>query len=149
MNVVFKGIVDCHTSIYRFVLQYEKAVESRFDEEDFRTNQVKPSLWSAYPLERHAQVVYPRTMFKEFREHLKLTSYDLKEMETHGTYRLVEIENPEMPNARRSSYVVCVDASSAVASCNCKLFEFSGILCSHVLKVFMQLKIQCIPLPYI
>jgi len=30
----FKETVHCHTSVYRFVIQYEKTVKSRCDEEN-------------------------------------------------------------------------------------------------------------------
>ncbi|XP_020244198.1 protein FAR1-RELATED SEQUENCE 5-like [Asparagus officinalis] len=151
-NALLKGRVNNHTTIYEFVMQYEKALEDRYDieeEEDFRSLQYKPSSWSPSPIERHAQKIYTRAMFRVFKDQLKeIFSFSLNEMEPKALYKLVQVPNSEKPSARRRTYMVTFQAPATV-SCNCKMFEFSGMVCSHVLKVLLHLDIFEIPSEYI
>ncbi|XP_020243399.1 protein FAR1-RELATED SEQUENCE 5-like [Asparagus officinalis] len=144
--------VNTHTTIYEFVMQYEKALEDRFDveeEEDFRSLQYKPSSWSPSLIERHAQKIYTRVMFKVFKDQLKeIFLFSLNEMEPKVLYKLVQVLNSNKPSARRRTYIVTFQAPTTV-SCNCKMFEFSGMVCSHVLKVLLHLDILEIPSEYI
>ena len=78
MNALFKDMVDCHMSIYKFVTQYEKIFESRYDREDeeiFRLIQTRLSPWSCHPIETQAIDIYTRNLFKIFLEQLKLTIF--------------------------------------------------------------------------
>ncbi|XP_020242308.1 protein FAR1-RELATED SEQUENCE 9-like isoform X1 [Asparagus officinalis] len=151
-NALLKGRVNNHTTIYEFVMQYEKALEDRYDveeEEDFRSLQYKPSSWSPSPIERHAQKIYTRAMFRVFKDQLKeIFSYSLNEMEPKPLYKLVQVPNSDKPIARRRTYIVNFQAPTTV-SCNCKMFEFSGMVCSHVVKVLLHLDILEIPSEYI
>lgn len=56
MNALFNGYVNNHTSIYQFVRQYKGIAESRYAREDeqFKTLALKPKLWLAYIMEKHA-----------------------------------------------------------------------------------------------
>ncbi|XP_078165536.1 protein FAR1-RELATED SEQUENCE 5-like [Carex rostrata] len=81
-NVVLKSWTGSHTSIYKFALQFTKMVESIFakeDEEDFRSCNKQPQLWSFDPIEVEARRVYTRkiySLFKDlFRQSTMYTTY--------------------------------------------------------------------------
>lgn len=57
--------------------------------------------------------------------------------------------NPDLRKQSLCSYIVSVDLSEKKINCNCKMFEFVGILCSHILKVMSYIGIDAIPPHYI
>lgn len=60
MNALSKILLDSHTSIYKFVQQFEKIVASRYekeDEQDFKTASGEAFLWSYDPIERSQEAV--------------------------------------------------------------------------------------------
>ncbi|XP_021737710.1 protein FAR1-RELATED SEQUENCE 5-like [Chenopodium quinoa] len=50
--------------------------------------------------------------------------------------------------ATRWTFKVSVDKEKGEFSCSCKLFEFRGILCRHIIKVIHTEDIECIPEKY-
>ncbi|KAI3887918.1 hypothetical protein MKW92_016292, partial [Papaver armeniacum] len=49
---------------------------------------------------------------------------------------------------RRKTRTLVYDPVEKSVSCSCKMFEFTGILCSHALKVFHQLRYKSLPPRY-
>ncbi|OAY69605.1 Protein FAR1-RELATED SEQUENCE 5, partial [Ananas comosus] len=152
MNAFIKMFMDCHTSIYKFVIQFEKIVSSRYDkedEEDFRSKDSEPSLWSFSPIEKQARDICTRKVFTEFKNQLRAsTRYEITELEVNSLYNISSIES-STSSRRVNSYTVRVDRLKENVSCSCKFFEFSGLLCSHVLKVMLHIQMHHIPDQYI
>ncbi|XP_020098476.1 protein FAR1-RELATED SEQUENCE 5-like isoform X2 [Ananas comosus] len=153
INAVSKIWVDCHTSIYKFVTQFHKMLESRYDKEDeadFRTCGGEASLWSYSPIEIQARDAYTKANFLEFKTQLRLsTRYESSELEKYSLYKVSTIVDPILPSRYVQSYEVSVDVASKMIVCTCKLFKFAGLLCSHVLRVMLDIKMHLIPLHYI
>ena len=70
-------------------------------------------------------------------------------MKANGLYKLTPVEDPNKPNTVRASYFVTTIDSFSTFYCNCKMFEFCGMLCAHVKKVLIHFKIHQIPFIYI
>ncbi|KAH0708767.1 hypothetical protein KY284_010194 [Solanum tuberosum] len=56
-----------------FVVQYDKAIDARYDkvrEKDYKTKHSRPILKTLYPMEDEAAKEYTRKMFQIFQEEL-------------------------------------------------------------------------------
>ncbi|XP_020090013.1 protein FAR1-RELATED SEQUENCE 9-like isoform X1 [Ananas comosus] len=101
-------------------------------------------LYSYDPIEVQARDIYTKRNFFEFKEQLRLISgHSLLELEKNSLYKTTAIHNPTM------TYTVSVNRLAEKVSCNCKMFEFTGLLCSHILKVLHYIGIYSIPSHYI
>ncbi|OAY80354.1 hypothetical protein ACMD2_09069 [Ananas comosus] len=93
--------MDCHTSIYKFVIQFEKIVSSRYDkedEEDFRSKDSEPT-----------RDICTRKAFTEFKNQLRAsTRYEINELEASSLYNISSIES-STSSSRVNSYTVRVD----------------------------------------
>ncbi|KAJ4809530.1 Protein FAR1-RELATED SEQUENCE 5 [Rhynchospora pubera] len=150
VNALFKMWVNAHTSIYKFVLKFDAMIETIWqneDDEDLKTMDKVPNLWSMYEFEKDARAFYTRNVFKKFKELLyKSTPGGVIEKETHVLYEV----NLKGGNCNcKESYVVSVDKKDGIFSCDCKGFDFEGLLCSHALKVMCNLGIEHLPSHYI
>ncbi|OAY72836.1 Protein FAR1-RELATED SEQUENCE 5, partial [Ananas comosus] len=152
MNALLKILLDSHTSIYKFVIQFEKIVASRYENEnlqEFKMKDGQASLWTFNPIEEQARDVYTKNVFMDFRDQLKAsTGYRITQME-NNTYKVCTIQNPSKPYQHMYSYVVSVHEDNEKVSCNCKMFNYAGILCAHALTVMHFVGIHHIPQNYI
>ncbi|OAY74431.1 Protein FAR1-RELATED SEQUENCE 5, partial [Ananas comosus] len=152
MNALLKILLDSHTSIYKFVIQFEKIVASRYENEnlqEFKMKDGQASLWTFNPIEEQARDVYTKNVFMDFRDQLKAsTGYRITQME-NNTYKVCTIQNPSKPYQHMHSYVVSVHEDNEKVSCNCKMFNYAGILCAHALTVMHFVGIHHIPQNYI
>ncbi|OAY73941.1 Protein FAR1-RELATED SEQUENCE 5, partial [Ananas comosus] len=153
MNAVAKIWLDSHTSMFKFVTQFEKMSNNQYereDMEDFMTNDGEPSLWSDDPIEKNARSIYTRTIFSEFKVQLRATTgYKLVELEKDKLYKISSISQPSTSKQRMCTYTVTVVRSDNIVSCTCKSFEFYGLLCAHALKVMHHIEVYSIPSRYI
>ncbi|OAY83643.1 Protein FAR-RED IMPAIRED RESPONSE 1, partial [Ananas comosus] len=144
--------LNSHTSIYKFVIQFEKIVASRYENEnlqEFKMKDGQASLWTFNPIEEQARDVYTKNVFMDFRDQLKAsTSYRITQME-NNTYKVCTIQNPSKPYQHMHSYVVSVHEDNEKVSCNCKMFNYAGILCANALTVMHFVGIHHIPQNYI
>ncbi|OAY68105.1 Protein FAR1-RELATED SEQUENCE 3, partial [Ananas comosus] len=120
------------------------------DEEDFKNKDGEAYLWSYDPIERQARDIYTKAIFFEFRKHLRAaTGYSILELETYALYKISPLAQSNIQKRQLRSYMVSVDVPNQKVSCNCKLFEFFEILCSHCLKVPPYINMHSIPPHYI
>ncbi|XP_020112575.1 protein FAR-RED ELONGATED HYPOCOTYL 3-like isoform X1 [Ananas comosus] len=152
MNAVTKMFMDNHTSVCKLVIQFEKVVSSRYnkeDEADFRSRDGESSLWSHNPIEVQARSVYTKRVFSEFKNQFRCTTgYDLTELE-NNCYKISTIQHSTLPAQGINSFIVTSSPSMEKVNCSCKFFEFSGLLCSHALKVMLHVRMHEIPSHYI
>ncbi|XP_020108789.1 protein FAR1-RELATED SEQUENCE 5-like [Ananas comosus] len=153
MNAVAKIWLDSHTSIFKFVTQFEKMSNNQYereDMEDFMTKDEEPTLWSDDPIEKDARSIYTRTIFSEFKAQLRATTgYKLVELEKDKLYKISSISQPSTSRQRMCTYTITVVRSEDIVSCTCKLFEFYGLLCAHALKVMHHIEVYSIPPRYV
>ncbi|XP_043706303.1 protein FAR1-RELATED SEQUENCE 3-like isoform X2 [Telopea speciosissima] len=146
----FDGYVNQQTTLPLFFKQYERAVENWFEKEveaDFDTICTTPVLKTPSPMEKQAANLYTKKIFTKFQEELVETFvYTANKIEGDGaisTYRVAKFEDDH------KAYIVTLNVPEMRASCSCQMFEFSGILCRHVLTVFTVTNVLTLPSHYI
>ncbi|CBI24361.3 hypothetical protein VitviT2T_008699 [Vitis vinifera] len=146
----FDGYVNQQTTLPVFFRQYERALENWFEKEiesDFDTICTLPVLRTPSPMEKQAANLYTRKIFAKFQEELVETFvYTANRIEGDGaisTYRVAKFEDDH------KAYIVSLNIPEMTASCSCQMFEYSGILCRHVLTVFTVTNVLTLPSHYI
>ncbi|XP_077240724.1 protein FAR1-RELATED SEQUENCE 5-like [Tasmannia lanceolata] len=154
MNAFFVGFVNQKTSLHDFVDQYEKALADRRKKEikeDFKSKNSKATMTTGSPLEEEPGKCYTRTNFGLFLVELNgINNYWGKKCGKTGnesTYQVVR--KGEDFETTKGCTVVYNDSEGVSATCDCVMFETSGILCSHILKIFDKKQLSSIPEPYI
>lgn len=139
MNKFFKDYICSNTMVSDFVHQYEKALNACYlkeKEEDVKTKTSRPILKTCYKMEAEAAKVYIRKSFLMFQEELfnsqKYKASKIREERGKKIYR-VATYGRESP-----IYEVTLELFEKKATCTCHMFEFVGILCRHILQVFVK-----------
>ncbi|KAL6510985.1 Protein FAR1-RELATED SEQUENCE 5 [Orobanche gracilis] len=156
MNSYFDGYINASTNLNQFFKLYEKALESRHEKEvkaDYETMNTPPILKTPSPMEKQASVFYTRKIFTRFQEELVSTltfmaskvddddnNDDDGDITTYQVSKFGEIHR---------AYHVRFNVFEMKASCSCQMFEFSGLLCRHVLAVFRVTNVLTLPSHYI
>lgn len=150
MNSYFDGYVNASTNLNQFFKLYEKALESRNEKEvkaDYDTMNTSPVLKTPSPMERQASELYTRKLFMRFQEELVGTlTFMASKAEDDGeiiTYQVAKFREDH------KAYYVKFNVLEMKASCTCQMFEFSGLLCRHVLAVFRVTNVLTLPSHYI
>ncbi|XP_058103097.1 protein FAR1-RELATED SEQUENCE 5-like isoform X2 [Magnolia sinica] len=150
INSFFDGYVNAQTTLQEFLRQYEKALESCYQKEveaDMETIHTKPFLKTASPIERQAAGLYTRKIFMKFQEELFETcAYIADKFEEDGAVNLYKVAKF---GEDHKACTVAFNISELMASCSCRMFESSGILCRHVLTVFRVVNVLSLPSHYI
>ncbi|KAI8007941.1 Protein FAR1-RELATED SEQUENCE 1 [Camellia lanceoleosa] len=94
--------------------------------------------------EEHLEDPKPGMVFDSVDEVMKFYTRYAKEKE----YTIDEYVKVGESHQRATFIVVFKDDTKEV-NCNCRLFEFRGILCKHQITVFMHRKIDQVPEKYI
>lgn len=150
MNSYFDGYVNASTNLNQFFKLYEKALESRHEKEvkaDFDTMNASPVLKTPSPMEKQVSEFYTRKIFARFQEELVSTL----------TFMASKVDDDEEVTSYQVSkfgeehraYHVRFNVLEMRATCSCQMFEFSGLLCRHVLAVFRVTNVLTLPSHYI
>ncbi|KAI4332854.1 hypothetical protein L6164_017732 [Bauhinia variegata] len=146
----FDGYVNQQTTLPLFYKQYESALEHSLEKEieaDNDTICTTPVLKTPSPMEKQAANVYTKRIFAVFQKELVETFvYTANIIENDGLvnkYRVVKYEHDH------KAYIVTLDLSELKANCSCQMFEYSGILCRHILTVFTVTNVLTLPSHYI
>ncbi|XP_076886053.1 protein FAR1-RELATED SEQUENCE 5-like [Bidens hawaiensis] len=150
MNSYFDGYINASTTLNQFVKLYEKALESRNEKEvkaDYDTMNTLPPLRTPSPMEKQASELYTRKIFMRFQEELVGTlTLTASKVEDDGEVTTYHVSKFGEDN---KCYRVCFNVLEMRATCSCCMFEFSGLLCRHVLAVFRVTNVLTLPLGYI
>ncbi|KAF5733664.1 protein FAR1-RELATED SEQUENCE 3-like [Tripterygium wilfordii] len=148
----FDGYVNQQTTVPLFFKQYERALEHSLEKEleaDYDTIHTTPVLKTPSPMEQQASNVYTKKVFAKFQEELVETFvYTANKIEDDGftgKYRVAKYEHDH------KAFIVSmtVSESEMKANCSCQMFEYSGILCRHILTVFTVTNVLTLPSHYI
>lgn len=146
----FDGYVNQQTTLPMFFRQYERALENSFEKEieaDFDTICTTPVLRTPSPMEKQAANLYTRKIFSKFQEELVETFvYTANRIDGDGvisTYRVAKFEDDQ------KAYIVSLNVMEMRANCSCQMFEYSGVLCRHILTVFTVTNVLTLPSHYI
>lgn len=150
LNLFFDGYVNASTTIQMMIKQYEKAIASWHDKElkaDYDTTNATPVLKTPSPMEKQAANLYTRTIFMKFQEELVETlanpATKINDSGTVTTYRVAKFGEDH------KAHTVTFNSFEMKASCSCQMFEYSGIICRHVLAVFRAKNVLTLPAQYI
>lgn len=150
INSYFDGYINASTTLQLFVKQYEKALESRYEKEvkaDYDSINTAPVLKTPSPMEKQVAELYSRKLFLKFQEELveTLTFLATKVVDDGAitTYRVAKF------GENHKAYTVSFNVREMKASCSCLMFEFSGLLCRHILTVFRVTNVLTLPSHYV
>ncbi|KAK1361427.1 hypothetical protein POM88_045901 [Heracleum sosnowskyi] len=146
----FDGYVNQETTLPMFFRQYERALENSIIKEieaDFDTTCTTPVLRTPSPMEKQAANLYTRKAFQKFQEELVetfvYTADRIDGNDAIGKYRVAKFEDDQ------KAYIVSLNSPEMRAACSCQMFEYSGILCRHILTVFTVTNVFTLPSDYI
>lgn len=146
----FDGYVNQETTVPMFFRQYERALENSINKEieaDFDTMCTTPVLRTPSPMEKQAANLYTRKAFQKFQEELVetfvYTADRIDGNDAIGKYRVAKFEDDQ------KAYIVSLNSPEMRAACSCQMFEYSGILCRHILTVFTVTNVFTLPSHYI
>lgn len=150
VSFFFDRYVNQQTTIPLFFQQYERALEHSLEKEleaDYDTICTTPILKTPSPMEQQAANLYTKKVFTKFQEELVETFvYTANKIEGDGIvnkFRVAKYEHDD------KAYIVMLNLSEMKANCSCQMFEFSGILCRHILTVFTVTNVLTLPPHYI
>lgn len=136
-NSFFDGYIDASTNIHILMSQYEKAIASRHEKEvkaDYDTINIVPILKTPSPMEKQAANIYTREIFLMFQQELIETlAYPATVINDTGSDVIYQVA--KFGEDHKVHYVQ-YNVFEKKASCSCQLFDFSGVLCRHILAVF-------------
>lgn len=148
MNDFYKKYFNTKTSLKVFLTQFELVTARRFEEEvqeDYNTLCTKPNLKTASPIEKQASAIYTRAVFNKFQE-------EFVESLGYNVYKIKDGVNCKFTvtgdEDSLETFIVSYNTSKMAATCSCKNFEFSGILCRHILGVFLMIDVRVLPKEY-
>jgi SWIM zinc finger len=139
INVIIKIWMGSNTSLYNFAKKFEKMTEAIYEresDEDIRSMNETSKIWSCDPIETEAQRLYTRSIFSIFKEKLRrCTAYRVHEVKKDIIYEARLANSQSKYEWYDSRCMVVVDKEHARVDCECKGFEFEGILCSHAIEI--------------
>ncbi|WCJ28617.1 FAR1-related sequence 9 [Euphorbia peplus] len=146
----FDGFMNESTTLQVLIKQYEKAVASWNEKElkaDYDTVHTMPVLRTPSPMEKQAADLYTRKIFMKFQEELVETlanpATKINDSGTITTYRVAKF------GEERKAHTVNFNSFEIKASCSCQMFEYTGIICRHVLAVFRAKNVLRLPSEYV
>nr|XP_023873634.1 protein FAR1-RELATED SEQUENCE 4-like [Quercus suber] len=155
INAFFDGYVHHETTLKEFVKQYDKALAKNVvneNTEDFNSFQSSIPCFTHYAMEKQFQSVYTIAKYKEFRKELQgkvCCNFSLcKEDGVISEYEIRE-DGAFGENSEHATFLVYFNKDTNEVNCNCRFFEFRGILCRHQITVLFHMKIDQVPNKYI
>ena len=92
---------------------------------------------------KHAVKFYTRNVFNKFKdEWSKVTLYKVEEIPCDDEYHAYLVKTKL---GKHEEFVVKLNLQTYKGKCECQNFKFVGILCRHLLKVFVRLDIDTLP----
>ncbi|KAL7261521.1 hypothetical protein ACSBR1_000039 [Camellia fascicularis] len=150
VNSFFDGYINASTNIHVLIKQYEKAMGSRFEKEvkaDYDTINTAPVLKTPSPMEKQAANLYTRKIFMKFQEELVETLANpatvIDDKGSEIMYRVAKFGEDH------KAQFIRFNVFEKKATCSCQMYEFSGILCRHILAVFRVTNVLTLPSHYI
>ncbi|XP_042380198.1 protein FAR1-RELATED SEQUENCE 5-like [Zingiber officinale] len=128
MNSIVKKYVTYKHKFLDFFNHFQRLLDDHRYEElkvDFRSSTIVPYLMFPIEILKHASEIYTP-----------------EDADTFTKYKVT-------PHKKRHHHIVTLDKKSEKIECSCKKYEFVGILCSHILKIFTWNNIMKIPSQYV
>ncbi|KAF0933574.1 hypothetical protein E2562_018819 [Oryza meyeriana var. granulata] len=140
----YDGFVYPKTSLKQFFSKYEIILENKYKKElqaDEESSHRTPLTVTKFYMEEQLAKAYTINMFKKFQDELKATMYcDGMPTKVDGQFVTFEVkECSYMEDGKETesrNYEVYFCKQQIIVECECGFFQFTGILCRHVLSVF-------------
>ncbi|XP_050372711.1 protein FAR1-RELATED SEQUENCE 7 [Argentina anserina] len=139
------------TPLMEFVPRYEKGLERRREEElkeNFNCSILNAYLQTKEPVEEQCRRLYTLNIFRIFQKEL-LQSFSYLGFKIYEEVDIVRYLVRKCGNGDDDKSTVTISASNHNVRCSCQMFEFEGVLCRHVLRVFQIMEIKEVPSHYI
>ncbi|XP_042405648.1 protein FAR1-RELATED SEQUENCE 5-like isoform X4 [Zingiber officinale] len=149
MNSIVKKYVTYKHKFLDFFNHFQRLLDDRRYEElkaDFRSSTTVPYLMFPIEILKYASEIYTPEVYKCFQQEW-CSSHDssleiCEDADTFAKYKVT-------PLKKKHHHIVTLDKKSEKIECSCKKYEFAGILCSHILKIFTWNNIMKIPSQYV
>ncbi|CAD5172099.1 protein FAR1-RELATED SEQUENCE 5-like [Musa acuminata AAA Group] len=137
MNRFYRRNFVRESSLQMFIAKFDQEMDNGYEkeaQEDCASLSTQPILKTDSPMEKQAASIYTRTVFEKFQAELveALNHYAVKiqdgSMIKYSVGRDGDAHN---------QYIVFFDEPEKKAYCSCCKYEVSGILCRHVLGLFL------------
>lgn len=142
-NSFFHGFVDASTTLEMVMTQYEEAVNNWRVKElraDYESTNSAPVMKTASPMEKQASGMYTRAAFIKFQEEFVEIPANPVDKISDSTYRVGKFGQ---------GHTVEFESLEVKANCSCRMFEYSGIVCRHILAVFSARNVFTLPSRYL
>ena len=155
MNHFFKSFLNINITLKLFVEQYGLALSKRVREEETSnfTSINKPlRCMTDHVFELVFQELYTTAKFEEFQVEVRNLVYANAlrvEDDVNVCTYVVTVKVPYFRRTRCYKYRVTLQKDNTDVKCECKNFEFRGILCTHILRVFSEENVYYVPQRYI
>ncbi|RDX66777.1 Protein FAR1-RELATED SEQUENCE 6, partial [Mucuna pruriens] len=155
MHAFFDGYVNRQTTLKQFVDQYDNALQYKVEKEyiaDIHSSSNSQACVTKSPIERQFQSAYTHAKFLEVQhEFVGKADCNVSVANDDGSichYNVIEdVIIRDKP--KESVVEVTYNRVNCDVKCDCRLFEFRGILCRHSLAVLSQERVKEVPCKYI
>lgn len=114
--------------------------------EDLATSFTRPVLRTPSNMLKQVSEIYTRSVFNIFEEEfIESLGYYISNLDNRGLIAVYKVTKEDTEATCTVSY----DTSGKRAKCSCCKFESSGVICRHILRVFLALDVRAIPEFYI
>lgn len=148
MSDFYKKYFNTKTTLEVFLTQFDLSMASRYENEaqaDMDGYLNKASTKTASLIEKQAARTYTKAVFSKFQEEFTESLGYIIQKTKDGCISNYTITKDEDPS---DTFFVTYNASNKMANCSCKYFEFSGILCRHILGVYIIVDPRTLPPDY-
>lgn len=155
VNAFFDGYVNARTTLKQFVEQYDNALRDKVEKEnksDCKSFQEAIPCITHYEFEGQFQVAYTNKKFKEFQDELRGKIYYYATLrKTEGLVHTFSVREDRKIGEQRvvSELLVLFNQEDCDLHCECRHFEFRGILCRHILSILPLVDIEKVPSKYV
>lgn len=147
-NKVLKELCSRSSSLYEFVLNYEQIQtdwRTRESADDTLDIGVPGQIVKNNLLLVQAAKVYTRNVYKLF-EHEVVASLSMAIMESPMNYFADDLEfKVSNQTGTHRLRLVKINRHTHVANCSCSKWETNGVLCRHIITIFLTMNIGRIP----
>ncbi|KAK9706866.1 hypothetical protein RND81_07G157200 [Saponaria officinalis] len=155
-NRFFKSFVNARTGLRMFIEQFDGALRSKVEEEkqnNFACVDRPLRCEKSILVEDVFHKLYTNEKFKEVKEEvlglLHTNVVFVLKMGSYTKYAASEKIVKPVWRKTRKTFDVNIDTAKGEFNCTCKLFEFRGILCRHIIRCIEIEDVKFIPDKYI
>ncbi|KAJ1260660.1 hypothetical protein BS78_10G250100 [Paspalum vaginatum] len=148
-NHMLKTVVPRDSSMSRFVENLSRLFHTRYTEEVTAEHETKHAIRvkkRCWPVEKHALEIYTSNVYELFTNEIdKAHSYHVSPDDSNTLFRVKHNNAELVQRFKRPEFEVRSINNGEIFECECRLYEHFGMLCCHVLRVFIHLGVQKIP----